>query len=115
MCGIEKEGVMNFVRICAGVAAGFLLLAVFPLPYGYYQLMRVVVCGVGIYAGMMMLQRGDNGIAGALFIAAALFNPIVPVHLTRGIWLPLNLIGAGLYGFTAYRSGEGQQRRDRRT
>tara|TARA_A100001015_G_scaffold274228_1_gene330403 strand:- start:353 stop:478 length:126 start_codon:yes stop_codon:yes gene_type:complete len=28
---------------------------------------------------------------------AVLYNPIIPVYLSRGIWLPINFISAGVY------------------
>ncbi len=40
------------------IAAGMLLLAVGPWPYGYYQLLRLVVCGVGAYFAYSAYQWG---------------------------------------------------------
>ena len=63
-----------------------LFLALFPLPYGFYVLLRFVVCGAAAlltYHEYRMCGR-VSGWALALATVALMFNPIVPVHLTRG-------------------------------
>ena len=39
--------------IPAGVASIILFLALAPWPYGYYQLLRFVVCAVSVYVAFM--------------------------------------------------------------
>ncbi|WP_394890142.1 DUF6804 family protein [Mesorhizobium sp. AaZ16] len=91
------------IRIVAVIAAVALAAAILPWPYEYYQLMRLVVFGAGIYCGFVV-RSADEKLAYALFFAALVFNPVLPVHLSREIWMPLDLIGAGLFAFTAYRN-----------
>ncbi len=69
------------------------------LPYGYYMLLRVVVLAAAILVAIMIYQRDRAFTAwAALFVVAAIvFNPFVPLPLTRGIWSILNLAAASLF------------------
>lgn len=95
-------GTVRLVCICVAIAS---LLAVAPWPYGYYQLLRVVVFFAGIYCGVMVRRSGPENqpLAWALFVAALIFNPFIPMHLPRELWAVLNVGAAALFGFVAYR------------
>lgn len=75
-----------------------LFLAVLPIwPYGFYTLLRLVVCGVCIYfvvelKNLPSLQSHKV----ALIVIAILFNPLIPVYLVRTLWIPID-IGIGVY------------------
>jgi uncharacterized membrane protein YesL len=60
--------------------------AVLTWPYSYFQLLRVVVFGCSAYLGWLMLEAGRQGWTVALVAVALLFNPFLPVGLSRGIW-----------------------------
>lgn len=94
---------MTPVKIVAWIAAASLLLALAPWPYGYYLLLRVIVCCAGIFCGVTLWNASEQGraLAIALFVTALLFNPFIPVHLTRTIWSVLNVMGAALFGYVA--------------
>jgi len=80
------------------IATGTLFLAVLPIwPYGFYTLLRLVVCGVCIYfvVKLKMLPSLQAHKA-ALIVIAILFNPLIPVYLVRTIWFPID-IGIGIY------------------
>lgn len=96
------------VRLIAIVTAIAMLLAVAPWPYGYYQLLRVIGFFAGIYCAVALLKSGDDNyyLAGALFTAAFIFNPFLPVHLPRGIWAPINIVASGLFAVAAYKHRE---------
>lgn len=89
-------------RKVALVAAIMSAVALFPLPYGYYMLLRVVVCGAGIYCGVLGYSS-NREISVALFVVAAIFNPVFPVHLFRELWALLNLAAVALFGYYAWR------------
>lgn len=77
------------------VPAAMLLLAVAPLPYGYYTLLRLIVCGSCAY--LALTHHGREGFSPwvcALAAVALLFNPIVPVHLSKEVWVPIDLAAA---------------------
>jgi TM2 domain-containing membrane protein YozV len=61
-------------------------------PYGYYTLLRFVVCGVGAYAAFVMQGWAKTGLAWLFGFIAVLFNPLVPVHLYRELWQPIDAL-----------------------
>ena len=81
------------------VPAVMLIVALGAWPYGYYMLLRVVVCiAAALLAFDIYRRAGEVTLGCTAFIAMAiLFNPILPVHLTRTIWSFINLAGAALF------------------
>ena len=65
-------------------------------PYGYYILLRWVCCAVFAYVAFQALSQEKQGWAWVLGITAVVYNPIVQVHLTRGIWSVVNIITIGI-------------------
>ena len=82
-------------RILLGsmVALGVALL---PLPYAYYMLLRVGVCGVFAYLAYTASQSNEQGLAWVLSITAVIYNPFAPLHLGREVWTMINLFTIGL-------------------
>lgn len=70
-----------------------LILALFPMPYGFYTLMRFVVCGAAVVLAYQEYQRVQvlSGWIAAFSFIALLFNPLAPVHLSRAIWSPIDV------------------------
>jgi hypothetical protein len=81
------------------LAAAMLFAAVARWPYGYYQLLRWVVCGAGIYTSVIIYQsKASLRWATWLLVALAiLFNPLVPFDLARETWRFANLAGGVLF------------------
>jgi hypothetical protein len=77
--------------IPAVIAALALFAALAELPYGYYTLLRLVVCGTGAYTAFVMYGWRRTGLAWLFGFIAVLFNPVVTVHLSRGLWQPIDL------------------------
>ena len=77
--------------------AGLLILAVLPWPYGYYTFLRLTVCAVSGWLAYTQWTH-DNALSGwvvGLGAMSLLYNPVLPIHLTRDIWSFLNLFSAG--------------------
>ncbi|MEI7905040.1 MAG: DUF6804 family protein [Candidatus Firestonebacteria bacterium] len=89
------------LKISLLVAALMLCIAVIPtLPYGFYALLRLVVCGAAAYAAFKL--KDSSSLGGhfiPLLIVAILFNPLMPVSLTPLIWLVVDL-GVAVYFLT---------------
>lgn len=84
--------------IPAVIAALMLLAALGDWSYGYYQLLRFVVCGAGAYAAWLSYHFSKYVWAVWLFgFVAILFNPLAPVHLSREIWQLVDLACAVLF------------------
>jgi len=76
-----------------------LLVALFPWPYWYYNLLRLAVFAVSAWIAYEQ-WRIDDAISGwvvAFGLIALLYNPFLPVHLTREIWSVLNIGTAALF------------------
>lgn len=98
---------MKKIRPAFVIIAVLSLIALFPLPYGYYMFLRIAVTlgsGAAIYYGFK--QERVPSWAWASIVTAILFNPIIPIHLTREIWMIFNIASAVLFGTIAYRVKE---------
>ena len=78
------------------VPAGLLFLALLPLPYGYYTLLRIVVCGAAAYLAFHEYGVRESVTAWAIGLGflSVLFNPLIPVHLSREVWAPIDVVAA---------------------
>lgn len=84
------------------------LLIIAPLvsfPYGFYTLLRLIV---SITSGFIIYQSykgagGVNEISIIFALILILYNPFVPVHLSREIWMPINFITSGIYFYGFYK------------
>jgi len=79
------------------VAAGMLFLALARWPYGYYSLLRWVVCGAAVYGGWLAYEGQRKWLLGLFIPVGLLFNPLVPIHLTRQGWAPIDFIVGTLF------------------
>lgn len=91
----------DHIKIAAGLAVA-MFLALLPLPYGFYTLLRVGTFVGGIYFAIRLWDR-ERALAYGLGFAALLFNPIWPIHLDRNIWAIFNAAGTGLFGTVAWK------------
>ena len=75
------------------VPAVMLLVAVGPMPYGYYTLLRWIVCIACIFVASQEYDLRGVASVGVLGFTglAVLFNPLIPIPLTREIWAPINV------------------------
>ena len=75
------------------ISIAMLLWALYPdNSYGYYILLRWIVCGVFAYLTIQAFNDGLQGWVWVLGITAAVYNPILTVHLTRSIWSAINIV-----------------------
>jgi peptidoglycan/LPS O-acetylase OafA/YrhL len=79
-------------------AAIVLVVAVLPLPYGYYTFTRIATClACGILAWPCFASRPPAPIWGILFVGIAiLFNPLIPIYLKRQTWFWIDLACASI-------------------
>ena len=79
-----------------------ILLFVAPLmefPYGFYTFLRILILissAFMIYT-VYMYKKGIDAIGMLFIIILILYNPIIPIHLSREIWTPINFITSGVY------------------
>lgn len=85
------------------VAGVMLLFALFPAnPYGYYVLLRWVVCPCFIYTALQVFQKNQINLVWILGVTAAIYNPIISLHLNRPLWGVLNLAGIAVAAWSVF-------------
>ena len=86
------------------IASGILLVIAMltGLPYGYYILLRWVVCGVSIFNAIGFSKTKFTAWVWIFGALAILFNPLIPVYLTKSSWVGIDLIAAIIFFLAAY-------------
>lgn len=76
------------------ISIAFLLIAIAPMPYGYYHILKFVVCFSAIKEAMKYYQIQNNWSNRVLaFTAIALlYNPIVKIPLGKTLWTIINIL-----------------------
>jgi len=83
---------MNQLKTIFSIAAVAVGLALLPMPYGYYMLMRLVMTAVFVYAAYLLYEQG-KGMWFVLAATAVLYNPLIPIHLgDKGLWTIVNIV-----------------------
>ena len=67
-------------------AAGLLIWALDNHPYGYFTFMRIIVCCVAGYCAVLASEQHKGSWMWILGGIAVLFNPIIPIRMTRETW-----------------------------
>jgi len=76
------------------IAAVMLLVALGHRPYAYYQVLRFVVCGAAIFMIVYSSKMKRPEMVCIFGICAVLFNPIMPIHMSRESWATWDMIAA---------------------
>jgi hypothetical protein len=89
--------------------AVMLVLALGPWPYGYYLLLKLVVCGAAGFWAWSILQgrSGARGLGWTLVLVALLYNPLFRVPFDRGVWGVINVATALLFAGAGPRGRRG--------
>lgn len=86
-----------------GIISVLLLVAVAPMPYGFYTFVKIIVCGS---AGVTCYQLWDKGHKGAwLYVwgaIAILFNPLIPISMEKEIWMFVDAVAGLIFFYSAY-------------
>lgn len=82
------------------------LIGLGDLPYGYYTLLRLVLCGVCLFllfSSRPIQIEWQRWVTGG---CAFLYNPLLPVRIgDKGVWIVLNIMTVAWLWFLA-RSGD---------
>ncbi len=74
------------------------------LPYGYYMLLRLLICGFSLFllfSEARVRVDWERWLTGGW---AVLYNPILPVRIgDKGIWIVLNLVTVAWFWLIAAR------------
>jgi len=76
-----------------------LFVALLDLPYGYYTLLRIIVCGCSGYLAFTAYNVSQKATLWVFILGgiALLFNPIIPIHLSKELWTIIDPIVAFIF------------------
>lgn len=89
---------MTLYRGILFTTAGLLFLATLAavsLPYAFFIFLRVLVCGVALYTACRSANAPISLVG--LLMVAALFNPVVLIHLPQTTWRIIDLAVAATF------------------
>lgn len=78
-------------------------------PYGYYTLLRLVVCGTAVYVVWFAKTINKQGWMWTIGFIALLFNPLIPIHLDKAIWSFIDLVVAFIFFISIFKLKEAKQ------
>lgn len=78
------------------IASGMLVWALADHAYGYFTLLRFVVCLVAAYNSFVAYSLKKEEWTWILGGIAILFNPIMPFHLNRHLWTVVDIAVAAV-------------------
>ena len=82
-----------------------LVAAVLPLPYGFYMGLRWLIAAASIFLAWKEYELSETRVSTYVVVFGAIalvYNPIMPLHLSKSLWVVLNLITAATF-FGHYR------------
>ena len=94
-------------RILPLVGIVALAVAYANMPYGYYTLLRIVITALALTQCYYLFQRYDrfsrsmatNLSLVAFILTIAIYNPIIPVYLSRDVWQIINAATIALFAY----------------
>lgn len=88
----EKPSMKSKLLWIAPIA--ILVAAQLGWPYGFYIFLRIAVCAFAIILSWMEYsdRQEISSLSILLGLMAALYNPFLPIYLTREIWMPINIL-----------------------
>jgi hypothetical protein len=84
---------MRRIWIPQTIASAMLLWALYPEnPYGYYILLRWIICAVFAYLAIQAYAQAKQAWVWIFVLTALIYNPLIRLHLTREIWSVVNIV-----------------------
>ena len=74
-----------------------MIIGLFPVPYGYFTFLKIIVCPSLIYYAVKLtnVKNVGPGLRWAFIVLAFVYNPILQVHLYSKVpWIVINFITA---------------------
>lgn len=82
------------IKIPSIIAIFLLLLALLPMPYGYYTFVRIFICLYSAFLAYKTWQEQIQLWMWIFIIIAILFNPLIPIYLNRELWAIIDITAA---------------------
>lgn len=95
----ESEDSQYKLMLVAAMVA--LFVAIFDMPSGYYDFLRIVVfITTGLSAFYFLNKEQESSTGSVLLLMAILWNPIIPIWIyDKSTWVILDLIAVGIIAF----------------
>jgi hypothetical protein len=94
---------MKRIWIPQAIITPFLLWALYPYnPYGYYTLLRWICCASFAFLAIQTIDIKKQAWVWIFGTAAIIYNPLIKIHLTRNIWVVINLITIVIAWYSAF-------------
>ncbi|MFA4907250.1 MAG: DUF6804 family protein [archaeon] len=82
-------------NIAIVISVVFLFLAMIEgWPYGFFTLLRLVVFGTTVYLSWLACKSKKQAWIWIFGFIALVFNPLIPLHLGRDLWVVVDLLVA---------------------
>lgn len=99
---MNREEILAYKKPATVLTIALLLLAIFDLPYGYYVFLRWEVSLASAFLAYLMYDFKKTFWTVIFCATAILFNPIVPIYLSKDVWQVLDLVVATIFGFSFF-------------
>ena len=67
------------------------------MPYGYYQLLRWFICGVGVYGAYLSYEKKKSAWVWTLGAIALIFNPFFKFHFATEFWKIIDFVAGIIF------------------
>jgi hypothetical protein len=74
-----------------------LLVGMLPLPYSYYQVLRVIVCLASVFLAFKAIMQNETMLVAILLIIALIFNPVAPLYFKKDVWRIIDFVTAMVF------------------
>jgi hypothetical protein len=81
------------------IVAVLLLIALLPLPYFYYQLLRIVVTVVAAIYAYKFYEDNQMVKVITFGVIVLIWNPIFPIYMDKSAWMIIDIVGAVVFYF----------------
>ena len=94
----------NKKRILYGIIILLMLLCLFDMPYGYFELVRYIAMVAFGFLAYDAYDKGNNNRMIVMIALAFLFQPFLKIALGRVIWVIVDILVALYMGYLLYES-----------
>ena len=91
-------------RLLYGLMIVLMLLCLFNMPYGYFELVRYIAMVAFGFLAYDAYDKGDNRRMIVMIALALLFQPFLKIALGRVIWVIVDILVALYMCFLLYKS-----------
>lgn len=88
----NAKSYLSFSVLARIVASVFLFWSVSRHPYGFYTLLRWIVCGSAAYTVYICTTMKRVPWAWVLGMIALMFNPFIPPRIERATWVYIDVV-----------------------